>query len=454
MLFAGNASACSTAAWVPGASGVVEANNPANGVVRVGGECGLKVTGAGYVQDNSPSAEDHFFARFYFFPQLSGTGNIPVFTAYSDEATSVLFSVMFDGTNLSVDATPASGGTSSPVAVVENQWQLVEVSWQSGVSGGLWLNTDATLEDANVTFSPGAGVVESVRLGAPDAFGGLSGQMYFDDYESHRETSVGPLPNFDAIVAGHVEPDARNLIESFYLDVLDRGPEPGAVDGWYNGYFQYGLSFNIDVLFVPREMARVFFLSAEYAARNRTDEEFIRDCYQVFLNRQPSAGELAGWLSGTWQRAPVLSLFSESQEFGDFMKAMFPGSSGDSTRNFVTTMYIGLLDRLVDSGGLEYQTGQFNQAYANGGIEGVRVEAVIFGQTVLASAEYLSQSPTNGTHVIRFYRAYLGRYPSESEFNYWVGELNSGRETTDSVMNQFANSPEFTTKLNTYFGSP
>ena len=325
------------------------------------------------------------------------------------------------------------------------------MAWENGQTGGLWVNTDAKQFGANATFPSGSGSVESVRLGAPAGLQSFTGRMYFDDYESHRSLAVGPLADIEALLAANLETDARGLIDSFYLNILDRSPEAGAVDSWYTGYFEYALSFDIDSRFVPREMARVFFLSAEYEARNRTDEEFIRDCYQVFLSRDPSAGEIAGWLSGTWERAPVLALFSESPEFGERIQALFPGLSGDQTRNFVTTMYIGFLDRLVDSGGLEYFTGLFDTAFANGGIEGVRAEAIAFGQTVLTSDEYLSQSPTNGTHVVRFYRAYLGRFPSESEFNYWVGELDAGRETTNSVITLFANSAEFSEKLNSYF---
>lgn len=247
------------------------------------------------------------------------------------------------------------------------------------------------------------------------------------------------------------EQRARDLIESFYVDILGRGPELGAVDNWYNGYFEYAVSFGIDVRFVPREMARVFFLSAEYASRNRTDEQFIRDCYQVFLSRQPSAEELAGWLSGVWERAEAMTLFAESQEFGDRILAMFSGLSGNPTRNFVTTLYIGLLDRLVDSGGLEFSTELFNTAYANGGRAGVRAEARNFGRTVLGSAEYLSKSPTNATHVIRLYRAYLGRFPAQSEVDYWAGELNASRQTTDTLIDVFAAAAEFTDRLNTFF---
>jgi hypothetical protein len=63
------------------------------------------------------------------------------------------------------------------------------------------------------------------------------------------------------------ETTARSLIASFYADILGRGPEPRAIDAWYHRYFAYLVSSSIDVRFAPREMARLFFVSAEYQAR-------------------------------------------------------------------------------------------------------------------------------------------------------------------------------------------
>ena len=74
-----------------------------------------------------------------------------------------------------------------------------------------------------------------------------------------------------------------------------------------------------------------------------------------------------------------------------------------------------------------------------------------FGRLVLESEEYLSKGPTNETHVIRLYRAYLGRFPSDSEIGYWSGELEAGRQTTDSLIDAFAASGEFTDRLNVFF---
>jgi len=205
---------------------------------------------------------------------------------------------------------------------------------------------------------------------------------------------------------------------------------------------------------VPQEMGRLFFLSTEYANRNRTNAEFIRDCYQTFLRRQPSQSELDTWLSSssTWNRPQVVTLFAQSTEFASYIQGLFPGLNGVPTRNLVTTMYIGLLDRIVDSAGLAYFSGLFEWAYATTGIEGARNEARNLGRLALASAEYQSKNPTNQTHVERLYRAYLGRFPATSELDYWRGELDAGRQTTNSLIDAFAASSEFTGRLNTHFG--
>ncbi|HUT25311.1 MAG TPA: DUF4214 domain-containing protein, partial [Sumerlaeia bacterium] len=316
--------------------------------------------------------------------------------------------------------------------------------------------------------------------------------------------TVTPTPR-DETPTPSATPDPRpirDLIESFYQTILARAPEPGAVDSWHHGYFEYAMNFNIDVRFVPREMARIFFLSEEYAARDRTDAEFIADCYRIFLDRDPTQGELDNWLAGAWNRSQVMTVFSESEEFANRIQAMYPGYGGDAARNFVATMYIGLLDRLVDIGGLEYAAGLFDAAYAEqafvaqppsavtsresivaqppsavaidavdaiqesdpgggagatrkrSGIEAVRAQAKQMAREVIVSAEFLGQNPTTNVYVTRFYRAFLGRFPSDSEVAYWAGELDGGRQTTDSVIDLFADSSEFTVRLSEHFDAP
>ena len=55
---------------------------------------------------------------------------------------------------------------------------------------------------------------------------------------------------------------------------------------------------------------------------------------------------------------------------------------------------------------------------------------------------------------MRFYRAFLGRFPNDGEVAYGGGALDSGARTTDDLIGLFANSEEFTARLHEYFGSP
>jgi hypothetical protein len=219
-----DAFSCSTAAWIPGGTGSVEANNPANGVPRINGSCGVKVTGTGHVQDNSADAEAKLIVRFYFLPQLDGTGSTDIFVAYSDESPipdanlTKLFSVKYDNdnSNIVVDATAANGGTTS-VAVIGNHWHLIEFSWESGQTGSLWVDADATSDPASSTFASGTGTVESVRLGAPNGFGALNGMAFFDDYVSHRSLPVGGVLTGDGNLDGIFDQNDIDAIKAEFL---------------------------------------------------------------------------------------------------------------------------------------------------------------------------------------------------------------------------------------------
>ncbi|HUT25787.1 MAG TPA: DUF4214 domain-containing protein, partial [Sumerlaeia bacterium] len=239
----------------------------------------------------------------------------------------------------------------------------------------------------------------------------------------------------------------REMIESFYTLALGREAEPGAVDAWQT-YFDYAMDFNIDARFVPREMARLFFLSEEYASRNRSDAEFIADCYRVFLEREPREAELAAWLGGTWNRGEALTVFSESEEFAARIATMYPGLEGDPIRNFVATIYIGLLGRLVDRDGLECASALFEAAKEQGGFEGIREQAEQMVREIIASHEFqnLHGAPPVGPYASLatcFYRAFLGRFPSDLELAFWTAELESGAQSLESMIDRFAQSKEF-----------
>lgn len=305
------------------------------------------------------------------------------------------------------------------------------------------------------TILPGREFWQEVHFDETNFAGILSGntELYFrvDLYDGEWKTLVNSTSN----IAGQpfpVDPvkapdDAYALVRHFYNAALGREPEPGAVDAWINGYFLYSLYSEIDVRFIGREMGRIFFFSQEYANRKRDNAGFIRDCYQAFLWRDPSQAELSAWLAGIWDRTQALTIFSESEEFGDLMSVRwFPGYEGKPIRNFVTTMYVGFLDRLPDCGGLDSWSDEMERAADK------RQASKDMALAILHSAEYRARKDSTGETVTRLYRAIMGRFPGSKEVDYWALEITSGRRTVEQVVETFCNTQEFTNRLYQYFG--
>ncbi|MCX6376492.1 MAG: DUF4214 domain-containing protein, partial [Armatimonadetes bacterium] len=232
---------------------------------------------------------------------------------------------------------PIKAKNPNPPSGAVDQPTDVQLSWQNGggaTSYGVYFDGLFRGVQTETSYNPGMlahSSTHSWRIDAQNAAGPTTG-------DSWSFTVISRI---------------REFITLFYQKVLARDPESGAVDAWEQGYYNYALTFNIDVRFIGREMGRCFFLSQEYLMRNRTNADFITDCYRAFLGRDPNQWELSGWVNGVWTRGEAMTIFAESGEFANRMD-LISTQRGDPTRNFVTTMYIGIFDRLVDSGGLAY----------------------------------------------------------------------------------------------------
>jgi len=193
-------------------------------------------------------------------------------------------------------------------------------------------------------------------------------------------------------------------------------------------------------------MSRQFFDSEEYRQRNRSDAEFVGDCYRIFLMRDASEEEIAAWMAGQWNRTQVRSAFAQCEEFNGLIEDLFPNSQGEAARNFVTTMYLGFLDRLPDEGGLEYFANRFGNADTS------QQQAREMARNLMDCEEFQTRQPSLEECVARLYEAFLGRSAGDEEIAYWVGEIQAGNLTLQDLIDTFADSEEFAGRLGRYFG--
>jgi hypothetical protein len=218
-VFSANALACTTTNW-DDASGGIAASPSA--VSRYSEKCAFAITDGSYVVSTKAN-DSRYIARFYVLDGLTGSGNVEIFEAYSDDgAASPLFKVLFDGSQFVFDASDATGGgTSAPVASA-NGWNLVEIDWAADGSFKYWVNADAAVDPETGSVNAGSGNVQAILLGAPNGIGTQNGKLTFDAFESHRTTPVGALLAADANNDG-----AINILDlgNVRIELLNPGAE-------------------------------------------------------------------------------------------------------------------------------------------------------------------------------------------------------------------------------------
>lgn len=245
--------ACSASEWfgtdtnLSGDSKVGGPDDVALPTSRYSEFCSLAISESSYVQSNKAS-DNHFFGRFYVFPKgVSGSGVADIFVAYTDETPEVppaegdtLFKVSFDGT----DAIFTFVGETPVNVTLPEGWSLIEFEYNDvGNVFNYWVN--GAWDYAGLNYPDGvtgsialpdveSGIVDAVRLGAPNGLDSLTGTFYFDAYEAHRTTNVGALLRGDANGDQSVNVLDYSAIQTEILGTLQSGQPDCNEDGRIN----------------------------------------------------------------------------------------------------------------------------------------------------------------------------------------------------------------------------
>jgi hypothetical protein len=230
----------------------------------------------------------------------------------------------------------------------------------------------------------------------------------------------------------------------YYQDILDRAPDSQGLVWWTNEIERICcLDIGINEGFLA--VAKSFFNAPEYLTKNKTNEWFVTDLYETFLNRTPAAAEIQSWVSWLNQglgRNGVMYCFVYSEEFMNLLKNTFGNVTVRPENNLVNDFYRGLLARFPDIGGYNFWRGQMRRAQCTGAQQ-VRDVSRQIALLFIQSQEYTTRNRNNGQFVEDLYDAIMRRGPELEGFNFWVGVINSGALTRQQLLDQFINAPEF-----------
>ncbi len=170
-----------------------------------------------------------------------------------------------------------------------------------------------------------------------------------------------------------------------------------------------------------------------YLATLTTSDEWleavVQDLYQDTLGRPGEAGGVAFWTGrirdGGWSVARVSASFYASPEY-------YGGIGGGTDATWITDLYVKILERSPDAGGLDYWVGQ--------------VAAQGRGRVALR----FFQSPESArTRVTNLYQALLGRNPVAADVTYWSAVVVARGDLVLAV--GLAASPEYLSRARTRF---
>ncbi|MEM1244803.1 MAG: fibronectin type III domain-containing protein [Acidobacteriota bacterium] len=174
-----------------------------------------------YVQDDSPTAEPRYRARFYVDPSTLGychsNCSMRIFTGYdgnSNEAFALVYRINSGGTlQLRVEYYDGGSTQTKTYSINEKGWTALEIDWAAASSSAsndgsfdIWVNGSARSGVAGIDTDNLA--VEYVRLGNPDGHSFYSGSMKFDDFESRRDAYIGLITDQPLGGAFPLKPDA------------------------------------------------------------------------------------------------------------------------------------------------------------------------------------------------------------------------------------------------------
>ncbi len=112
-----------------------------------------------------------------------------------------------------------------------------------------------------------------------------------------------------------------DTVVDFYRGLLSRMPDTGGFLGWLAQFRAAQCAGGADAVYaVVESVSAAFTASAEYAARGRTDEQYVADLYNAFLRRGADLDGIRYWIgqvaSGASSREAVRRQFLASPEFG------------------------------------------------------------------------------------------------------------------------------------------
>ena len=257
----------------------------------------------------------------------------------------------------------------------------------------------------------------------------------------------------------------NNFVKRFYLTIMEREADEDGLNYWTD--------LLVSKKMKASDVAIHFVMGDEFKGYGVSNQEYIKRMYSAFFDRTADKSESDYWMErivANNGREIVLAGFVNSPEFKSLCAdyGIDPGEMTVETQNqgnnqenpqgseeiiklnldltnvnpekldeYVKNLYIQILGRDYDDGGLQYWKDQIMAGTTYDAATAARVG-------FFESEEYKNKNKTSEQFVTDCYHAFLGREPEPDGLSYWMNKLDSGEYSKQKVIDLgFGHSEEF-----------
>ncbi len=240
--------------------------------------------------------------------------------------------------------------------------------------------------------------------------------------------------------------NAGEYVDQLYTGLLNRSADPNGRLNYVNQLMNQGVSAGT--------VAQEFLGSAEFRARQLTNEEYIETLYRGLLGREADAagkqsflGYMAAGQSRTWVYQQILASYEFKNRcenhFNMYVGSYATGESAASAaptsvnttqaRAYVEQLYVAFLGREGDEAGIQYWLNMLSLQ---------KLSAAGVAAAIASSSEFNSKSYTNSEFITRCYQGLLGRNPDPEGYASFITAMASGKSRS-WVFSTITSSSEF-----------
>lgn len=294
--------------------------------------------------------------------------------------------------------------------------------------------TTAT-EAAEIPETPGAEV--QTELSGSEAVEVTTTEAETEMAAADVETGTEEIPQTDA-PEDTAEDSVTAFVNRLYNVCLEREPDSAGLKNWHDRISSGSIS--------AVDAVKGFLNSKEYQNRQLSDEMYIANLYQVFLNRTGSSSEIQHWLAIYQQGVSknyLMHGFSNSTEFTNLC-ASYGVTRGSITLTEERDKYPNVAKMVVNCYAVLDRTpsgSEINQWVSKTRSGGSGTALV---KNILQSREYQNKSKnaSDADYIADLYQAFFGRSCNTFEVQSWKNVLSNG-VSRNYLMAQFASSAEF-----------